>query len=66
MKAINQSSSEIYQALGAGYGFNGSKDEALKLLDEKLTEIAKHYADKAFCAGRSKTPWMVFYANNFV
>lgn len=52
--------------MGSGYGFNGSEEEAIKLLDEKITDVAKYYADKAFVAGRSKTPWRIFYLTHFL
>lgn len=65
-ETINKTSNEIYSLLGEGYGFNGSKEDAVKLLEEKITDLVIKYADKAFTAGRSKTPWKVFYVNNFL
>lgn len=66
MNKISESSKEIYDLLGSCYGFNGTEDHAIKLLEEKITEVAKYYADKAFVSGRSQTPWKVFYVNNFL
>lgn len=66
MNKITASSKEIYDFLGSGYGFNGSEDHAIKLLEEKITSIAMHYAYKAFTAGCRKTAWKVFYLNNFL
>lgn len=47
---------EIYELLGAGYGFNGSKEEAIKLLKKKVLPLL----DSAFVAGRGKTSWAQF------
>lgn len=66
MNKITESSKEIYDLLGYGYGFNGSEEQAIKLLEEKISAIAIHYADKAFAAGRSKNTWRVFYLDNFL
>lgn len=66
MNKITESSKEIYDLLGSGYGFNGTEEQAIGLLNEKISAIAIHYADKAFAAGRSKTTWRVFCLNNFL
>jgi len=66
MKDIEKTSVEIYEILGEGYGFNGPKDKAIILLNEKLTEIAKIYSNKAFVAGRSKQTWKSFYLYHFI
>lgn len=66
MNKITESSKEIYDLLGSGYGFNGEEDQAIKFIEEKIQAIAIHYADRAFAAGRSKTTWRVFYLNNFI
>ena len=63
---INKASDEIYTLLGEGYGFNGPKELAIHIISEKLIEVAKGYADKAFVAGRSKQTWESFYLNNFL
>lgn len=61
---ISELADEIYAILGDGYGFNGSKEEALDILNDKLMAVAKYYADKAFVAGRSQTSYIQFETDN--
>jgi hypothetical protein len=57
---IQEKSRQIYEFLGEGYGFNGTEEDAINFLEERIKEVALYYADLAFVAGRSETTWEQF------
>lgn len=47
---------KIYADLGEGYGFNGSKEDAISKIEADILPLL----DKAFAAGRSQISWEQF------
>ena len=39
---MKSKSEQIYEAIGEGYGFNGSKEECIKIIENILKSVCEH------------------------